>query len=57
MAKVELNLLNVFWLYIKKKKIEYEGKNVGNIIAQFINEHKNKLGSSTKNDCIKFPLP
>ena len=43
MAKVELNLLNVFWLYIKKKKIEYQGKNVGDIIAQFIDEHKAEL--------------
>ncbi len=43
MAKVELNLLNVFWLYVKKKKIEYQGKNVGDIIAQFIDEHKSQL--------------
>lgn len=43
MAKVELNLLNIFWLYIKKKTIEYQGKNVGDIISQFINEHKEEL--------------
>ena len=43
MAKVELNLLNIFWLYIKKKAIEYQGKNVGDIISKFINEHKDEL--------------
>ena len=40
MAKVELNLLNIFWLYVKKKTIEYQGKNVGDIISQFIKEFK-----------------
>jgi molybdopterin converting factor small subunit len=43
MAKVELNLLNIFWLYVKKKAIEYQGKNVGDIISKFINEHKDEL--------------
>lgn len=43
MAKVELNLLNIFWLNVKKKTIEYEGKTVGNIITQFIKEHKDEL--------------
>ena len=43
MAKVELNLLNIFWLYVKKKVIEYQGKNVGDIISQFIHEHKDEL--------------
>ena len=43
MAKVELNLLNIFWLYIKKKTIEYQGKNVGDIIYQFINAYRVEL--------------
>lgn len=43
MAKVELNLLNIFWLYVKKKAIEYQGKNVGDIISKFIHEHKDEL--------------
>jgi molybdopterin converting factor small subunit len=43
MAKVELNLLNIFWLYVKKKKLEYQGKKVGDIISQFINEYKDEL--------------
>ena len=43
MAKVELNLLNIFWLYIKQKTIEYQGKNVGDVISQFINDYKEKL--------------
>jgi len=43
MAKVELNLLNIFWLYIKQKTIEYQGKNVGDVISQFINDYKENL--------------
>ncbi|TFG26936.1 MAG: hypothetical protein EU532_08635 [Promethearchaeota archaeon] len=43
MAKVELNLLNIFWLNVKKKTIEYEGKNVNDIISQFIKDHKKEL--------------
>ncbi|MFX1337744.1 MAG: MoaD/ThiS family protein [Promethearchaeota archaeon] len=51
MAKVELNLLNIFWLYVKKKTIEYEGKSVGDIISHFINEYKDELDGKllTKN--------
>jgi len=43
MAKVKLNLLNIFQLRINKKFIEYEGKIVGDIISQFLDEHNNKL--------------
>lgn len=43
MAKVELHLLNIFWLKIKKKTIDYEGNTVGDIISQFIKGHKNEL--------------
>ena len=43
MAKVKLNLLNIFQLRTDKKFIVYEGKTVGDIISQFLREHKNKL--------------
>lgn len=43
MPKVELNLLNIFWLEVKKKTIEYQGKNVGDIISQFISDYKDVL--------------
>ena len=43
MAKVNLNLLNIFQLKINKKVIEYEGKNVGDIISQFLSEHMGNL--------------
>ena len=43
MAKVKLNLLNIFQLRTNKKCIEYEGKNVGDIISQFLIEHIDKL--------------
>ncbi len=44
MVKVKLNLLNIFQLRTNIKFIEYEGKKVGDIISQFLREHKNKLG-------------
>ncbi|MFX0140160.1 MAG: MoaD/ThiS family protein [Candidatus Hodarchaeota archaeon] len=43
MAKVKLNLLNIFQLRINKKSIEYEGKTVGDIISSFLNENRDKL--------------
>ncbi|MFX1454549.1 MAG: MoaD/ThiS family protein [Promethearchaeota archaeon] len=44
MVKVKLNLLNIFQLKTDKKSVEYEGKTVGDVITQFINEHMNELG-------------
>jgi molybdopterin converting factor small subunit len=43
MAKIKLNLLNIFQLRVNKKSISYEGKNVGDIITQFLNENIDKL--------------
>jgi len=47
MAKVELNLLNIFALKIKKNTLIYEGKTVGDIISQFLNEYSDKLDENT----------
>ena len=44
MIKVKLHLLNIFQLKINQKFIEYEGKNVGDIISQFLGKYKEKLG-------------
>jgi len=49
MAKVQLNLLNIFALKVKKNTIEYEGKTVGDIISQFLKEHKKDLDDSILN--------
>ena len=46
MVKVDLNLLNIFVLKVKKNTIQYEGKTVGDIITQFLREHKNLLDDS-----------
>ncbi|MHA2035242.1 MAG: MoaD/ThiS family protein [Promethearchaeota archaeon] len=43
MAKVKLNLLNIFQLRTDIKSVEYEGKTVGDIISQFLSEHSSKL--------------
>lgn len=43
MARVKLNLLNIFQLRVEKKFIEYEGKKVGDVISQFLKEYKDKL--------------
>ena len=46
MATVELNLLNIFALKIKKNTIEYSGDTVGDIISQFLQDHGDKLDDS-----------
>jgi len=46
MVKVELNLLNIFALRIKKQKLHYEGKSIGDIITLFLNEYKDQLDES-----------
>lgn len=46
MVKVDLNLLNIFVLQVKKNTIQYEGNTVGDIITQFLKEHKNLLDDS-----------
>ncbi|MFX1409166.1 MAG: MoaD/ThiS family protein [Promethearchaeota archaeon] len=43
MAKVKLNLLNIFQLKLNKKFIEYEGNTVGDIISKFIEGNREKL--------------
>jgi len=43
MVKVDLNLLNIFVLRVKKNKIVYEGDTVGDIISQFLKEYKDLL--------------
>ena len=43
MAKVNLRLLNIFELKIKKKSLEYEGKTVGHVVSKFIKDYKDKL--------------
>ena len=49
MAKVELNLLNIFALKINKDSIEYEGNTVGDIISKFIDEYKDKFDDNILN--------
>jgi len=46
MVKVDLNLLNIFVLKVKKNTIQYKGNTVGDIITQFLKEHKNLLDDS-----------
>jgi molybdopterin converting factor small subunit len=43
MVKVDLNLLNIFVLRVKKNKIVYEGDTVGDIISQFLKQYKDLL--------------
>lgn len=51
MVKVDLNLLNIFVLRVKKNTIQYEGDIVGDVISQFLEEYKDLLDDSilTKN--------
>ncbi len=43
MTKVNLHLLNIFALKVKKSSVEYEGSTVGDIITQFVREYKDML--------------
>jgi molybdopterin converting factor small subunit len=43
MVKVNLNLLNIFYLLTKEKSIEYEGNTVKDIISQFLKDYGDKL--------------
>jgi molybdopterin converting factor small subunit len=51
MVKVDLNLLNIFVLRVKKNTIQYEGDTVSDIVSQFLKEYKDLLDDSilTKN--------
>ena len=48
---MDLNLLNIFVLRVKKNTIQYEGDTVGDIVSQFLKEYKDLLDDSilTKN--------
>jgi molybdopterin synthase sulfur carrier subunit len=46
MAKVDLNLLNIFVLKVKKSTIQYEGDTVGDVISQFLTEYRDLLDDS-----------
>lgn len=46
MVKVDLNLLNIFVLRVKKNTIQYEGDIIGDIISQFLKEYKDLLDDS-----------
>ncbi|MFX1391222.1 MAG: MoaD/ThiS family protein [Promethearchaeota archaeon] len=45
MAMVKLNLLNIFQLRVNKKFINYEGKNVKEVISKFLDEYGDRLDS------------
>ncbi|MFX0047093.1 MAG: MoaD/ThiS family protein [Candidatus Hermodarchaeota archaeon] len=40
---MDLNLLNIFVLRVKKNTIQYEGDTVGDIISQFLKDYKDLL--------------
>jgi len=46
MVKVDLNLLNIFVLRVKKNTIQYEGNTVGDVISQFLEEYRDLLDDS-----------
>jgi molybdopterin converting factor small subunit len=46
MVKVDLNLLNIFALKVKKNTLQYEGKTVGDIITRFLKDYSEKLDNS-----------
>ena len=49
MAKVNLYLLNIFYLQIKEKFIEYNGRTIKEVISKFIKDHGHKLDGQLLN--------
>ena len=49
MPTARLNLLNIFALQVGKNQVVYEGDTVGDIIRQFVKEHKDKLDEGLLN--------
>jgi len=54
MAKVELHLLNIFYLRIKKNVIEYLADNIKELITKFVVEYKDKIGTDFLNSKQNF---
>lgn len=49
MAEIILHLLNIFALKTGQTSLKYEGKTVGEVISQFVEEYKNKLDKNLLN--------
>lgn len=54
MANVELHLLNIFYLRIKKNVIEYKADNIKELITKFVVEYKDKIGTDFLNSKQNF---
>ena len=50
MVKVTLNLLNIFYLQIKEKSIEYNGNTVKDVISKFLEDYRDKLDGQLLNN-------
>jgi len=49
MAKEQLYLLNIFYLRVKKRDLEYEANNIKQLISKFVAEYKYKIGTDFLN--------
>jgi len=54
MAKVHLYLLNIFYLRVKKRVLEYESNNIKHLISKFVSEYKDKIGTDFLNTKQNF---
>ncbi len=54
MAKVQLYLLNIFYLRVKKNLLEYEANNIKQLISKFVAEYKAKIGTDFLNTKQNF---
>ncbi len=54
MAKVQLYLLNIFYLRVKKNILEYEANNIKQLISKFVAEYKDKIGTDFLNTKQNF---
>ncbi len=49
MAKIKLNLLNIFALKIKKNTLQYEAEDIDEVISMFFSDYRKELNGIFKN--------
>ncbi len=54
MAKIQLHLLNIFYLRIKKNVVEYNAENIKELITKFVVEYKDQIGTDFLNSKQNF---
>lgn len=49
MARVKVNLLNIFAIKTGKNRLEYNGEHIDEVISQFFSDYQNQINDIFKN--------